>query len=163
MKFNHTYSNCENKEICNNAIQVKCPKYENGPINNTYHEYRYSTLIKHHKPKFSSNTNSNLWQDSSTTNYACKPYNCPQSILLIKDTPVTYKKLDNQNKFIQNELFNCSNSNRDNIMCGANRYVHKYHHKDSVNGYITKYDMLKNRDKKNWNSQLFDEKCNLTN
>lgn len=146
MKYTYTLSNCDTKNICNNGIQLKCPKHKSGPINNTNHHYRYSTLLMDNKLQFKSNTNNNPWQNSSTTNYGCKPYNCPQSVLLIKDNPVQYTHLDKKK------------------LSGANRYVSKYHYTDTVNGYATEYDLLKNRDLyDSWSSQLLDEKCKHTN
>lgn len=158
----YTLSDCVNNNICDNGNKVKCQvhnelpshkKYKYGSIIHNHHgngyydkfkyNYKYSTLLKTDKHQFNSNTSNEQWQNDSTTNYGCKPYNCPQSVLLIRHNPV---------KFINNKYGEPSGSNN----------VNKYHKKNNVNGYLTSYDSLKHRDN-SWKSQLFNEKCNYIN
>lgn len=138
---------CIDNNICNNEIKVKCPMYETRPISDrTTHHYKHSTLLQPDKQPFTSNTTNNQWQTSSTTNYGCKPYNCPPSILLIKNNNIAY----------QGKPYGSPS--------GANRYVSKYHYRDNKNGYATKYDLLKTRSIDNsWSSQLLNKNCKYTN
>jgi len=166
MVQSYTLSDCVNNNICDNGNKVKCQVHNKLPIDHKYkygsiianhhgneyydkfkYYYKYSTLLKPNKLPFSSNTSNEQWQNDSTTNYGCKPYNCPQSVLLIRNTPVKYNNIENGK------------------LSGSNNFT-KYHIKNNlnvnVNGYFTSYDSLEHRDN-SWTSQLFNEKCKYNN
>lgn len=168
----YTLSDCVNNNICDNGNKVKCQVHNELPIDHKYkygsiiandsipkqkyydkfkYYYKYSTLLKPYKLPFSSNTSNEQWQNDSTTNYGCKPYNCPQSVLLIRHTPVKYNNIENVK------------------LSGSNNFT-KYHKKNNVNGYFTSYDSLEQREiswnsdrNDSWKSQLFNEKCKYIN
>lgn len=156
----NTFSNCSNTNICNNGIKKRCQIHNNIPIDYKYkygliiynekkknyydnikYQYKNSTLLNQHKHELNSKISNQQSQHYSTTNYGCKPYNCPQNILLIRSEPVKYFNSNHKHKeILQSNKFN------------------KVHHslERKNNNLLEKTNNL-------WTSQLFNEKCTYNN